>query len=55
MSQEQTEHMKLGPRYNVFGISTVEDPGYPNDQEMEATASSPVQIVGKTILESDVS
>ena len=55
MSQEQTERTKLGPAYDVFGVSTIEDPDYPNDQEMEDTASSPVQIVGETIPKSDVS
>ena len=55
MSQEQTEHTKLGPGYSVFGVSTVEDPDYPNDLEMEDTASSPMQVIGKTVPESDVS
>ena len=55
MSHDQTEHMKLGPGYNVFGISTVEDSDYPNDQEMEDTASSPMQFIGKVVLETDVS
>ena len=41
MSHEQTERTKLGTGYDVFGVSTVEDPDYPNDQEMEETASSP--------------
>ena len=55
MLQEQTECTKLGPRYDVFGVSTIEDPNYLNDQEMEDTVSSPVQIIGKTVLEMDVS
>ena len=55
MSQEQTEHTKLGPTYTVLGISTVEDPDYPNDLEMEDTAFSPVQVIGETIPELDVS
>ena len=55
MSHEQTEHTKLGPGYNVLGISTVEDSDYPNDQEMEDTASSPVQVIGEVVAEMDVS
>ena len=55
MSQEQTKRTKLGPGYDVFGISTVRDPGYPNDLEMEDTTSSPVQIIGETVPELDVS
>ena len=55
MSHEQTERTKLGPSYNVFGVSTVEDSDYPNDQEMEDTASSPVQIIGEEVPEMDVS
>ena len=54
MSHDQTEHTKLGPGYNVFGVSTVEDSDYPNDQEMEDTASSPVQVIGKVVPEMDV-
>ena len=42
MSQEQKERMKLGPGYDVFGVSTVKDLDYPNDLEMEDTTSSPV-------------
>ena len=55
MSQEQTERMKLSPRYDVFGVSTVEDPSYPNDLEMEETAFSPMQIASETIPKLDVS
>ena len=55
MSHEQMERTKLGPGYNVFGVSTVEDSDYPNNQEMEDTASSPVQIISETVPESDVS
>ena len=55
MLQEQTERTKLGPTYDVFGVSTVEEPGYPNDLEMEDTASSPVQIISETVPETDVS
>ena len=47
--------MKLGPGYNVLGVSTVEDSDYPNDQEMEDTASSPVQVIGEVVPETDVS
>ena len=55
MSQEQTERTKLGPGYDVVGISTVDDQDYPNDQEMEDTASSNVQVIGEVVLEMDVS
>ena len=54
MSQEQTERTKLGPGFDVYGVGTSENFVYPNDQEMEDTASSPVQVVGETVPESDV-
>ena len=55
MSREYTEHTKLGPGYDVYGVSAVDEQDEPNDQEMEDTASSPVQLVGETVPESDVS
>ena len=55
MSQEQTERTKLGPGYDVVGISTVNDQDYPNDQEMEDTAFSNVQVIGEVVLEMDAS
>ena len=55
MSQEQTECTKLGPSYNVVGVSTVDHQDYPNDQEMEDTASSNVQVIGEVVLEINVS
>ena len=55
MSQEQTERTKLGPGYNVFDISTVKDQDYPNDQKMEDTTSSNVQVIGEVVPEIDAS
>ena len=54
MSHEQTKQTKLGPAYNVYGIETNTNSFYPNDQDMEDTASSPVQLVGEVVLELDV-
>ena len=54
MSHEQTERTKLGPGFDVYGVGSSENFVYPNDQEMEDTASSPVQVVGETVPESDV-
>ena len=54
MSHEQTEQAKLGPRYDVYGIETNTNSFYPNDQDMEDTASGPVQLVGEVVPESDV-
>ena len=54
MSCEHTERTKMGPGFDVYGIGTSENFVYPNDQEMEDTASSPVQVVGETVPESDV-
>ena len=51
MSQEQTERIKFGPGYDVVGVSIVEDQDYPNDQEMEDTASSNVQVIGEVVPE----
>ena len=55
MSQEQVERAKLGPAYNVVGVSTVDDQDYPNDQEMEDTASSNMQVIGEIVPKMDVS
>ena len=53
-SHEQTEHTKLGPSFDVVGVSTIADQDYPNDQEMEDTASNLVQVIGEVVLETDV-
>ena len=45
----------MGPGYNAFGISTVEDSYYLNDQEMEDTASSPVQVTSEVVPETGIS
>ena len=45
----------MGPGYDVVGISTVDDQDYLNDQEMEDTASSNVQVIGKVVPEIDAS
>ena len=55
MSQEQTERTKLGPGYDVVGVSTVNDQDYLNDQEMEDTASSNVQVINEIVPKMDVS
>ena len=55
MSQEQTERTKLGPGYNVAGISTIDDQDYPNDQEMEDTASNNMQVISKVVPNMDAS
>ena len=55
MSQEQMDGTKLGPGFDTVGVSTTVDQDYPNDWEMEDTASSSVRIVGKVIGETDVS
>ena len=54
MSHEQTEQTKLGPGYDMYGIETNTNSFYPNDQDMEDTASSPVQLVGEVVPESNV-
>ena len=54
MSHNPTEQTKLGPGYDVYGVETETNAPYPNDQEMEDTASSPVQLVGEVVPESDV-
>ena len=55
MSQEQTERTKLGPGYDIVGISTVNDQDYPNDQEMEDTASSNVEVISEVVTKIDAS
>ena len=55
MSREHTERTKLGPGFDAVGVSTADDQDYPNDWEMEDTASSNVQVIGEVILEKDVS
>ena len=55
MSQEQTERTKLGPGFDTVGVSTTNDLDYPNDLDMEDTASSNVQVIGEVVPEMDVS
>ena len=55
MSQEPTEHTKLGPGFDAVGVSTAVGQDYPNDWEMEDTASSSVRVIGEVVPETDVS
>ena len=55
MSQEYTDGTKLGPGFDAVGVSTADDQDYPNDWEMEDTASSSIRVVGKVVAETDVS
>ena len=55
MSQEKTDGIKLGSSFDAVSVSTVVDQDYPNDWEMEDTASSSVRIVGEVVGETDVS
>ena len=55
MLWEQTERTKLGPSFHEVGVSTADDQDYPNDLDMEDTASSNVQVIGEVIPETDVS
>ena len=55
MSHEQTDETKLGPGFDAVGVSAAIDQDYPNDWEMEDTASSSVRIVGEVVGETDVS
>ena len=48
------EQTKLGCGYDVYGVKTNMNSFYPNDQDMEDTASSLVQLVGEVVPESDV-
>ena len=55
MSQEHTDGTKLGPGFDTVGVSTADDQDYPNEWEMEDTASSSVRVVGEVVPETDVS
>ena len=55
MSQEHTDGTKLGPGFDAVGVSTADDQDYPNEWEMEDTASSSVRVVGEVVPETDVS
>ena len=55
MSQEHTDGTKLGPGFGAVGVSTADDQDYPNEWEMEDTASSSVKVVGEVVPETDVS
>ena len=49
------EQTKLGLGFDAVGISAADDQDYPNDWEMEDTASSNVQVIGEVVPETDVS
>ena len=55
MSREHTEQTKPGPGVDAVGISATNDQDYPNDWEMEDTASSNVQVIGEVVPKMDVS
>ena len=55
MSHEPTEGTKLGPGFAVTGISGAGATIYPNEVEMEDTASSSLRVVGEIVPESTVS
>ena len=55
MSHEHTDGTKLGPGFDAVGVSTADDQDYPNEWEMEDTASSSVKVVGEVVPETDVS
>ena len=55
MSHKHTDGTKLGPGFDVVGISTAIDQDYPNDWEMEDTSCSSVRVVGEVVAETDVS
>ena len=55
MSHEHTDGTKLGPSFDAVSISTADDQDYPNDWEMEDTASNSVRVVGEVVAETDVS
>ena len=55
MSQEYTDGTKLGPGFDAVGVSAADDQDYPNEWEMEDTASSSVRVVGEVVPETDVS
>ena len=54
MSRQNTDGTKLGPRFDAVGVSIADDQDYPNEWEMEDTASSSVRIVGEVVAETDV-
>ena len=45
----------MGPGFDAVGISTADDQDYPNDLDMEDTASSNVQVIGEVVPKTDVS
>ena len=49
MSHEYTEHTKLGPGFDVTGISSAGATIYLNEVDMEDTASSSVRVVGEVV------
>ena len=49
------ECTKLGPGFDAIGVSTADDQDYPNDLDMEDTASSNVQVIGEVVPKTDVS
>ena len=55
MSREQTERTKLDPSFDAVSVSTADDQDYPNDLDMEDTASNNVQVIGEGVPEMDVS
>ena len=52
MSQEYTERTRLGPGFDVTGMSGAGAIVYPNEVDMEDTASSSPQIVGEVVPQS---
>ena len=49
MSQEYTERTKLGPGFDITGISGAGATIYTDEVDMEDTASSAPQIVGEVV------
>ena len=49
MSHAPTEETKLGPGFDVTGISGAGATVYPDEIDMEDTASSSVRLVGETV------
>ena len=49
MSHDATEQTKLGPGFDVTGISGAGATIYANDVDMEDTASSSVRVVGEIV------
>ena len=45
----------MGPHFDAVGVSAADDQDYPNDWEMENTASSNVQVIDEVVPEKDVS